>query len=215
MTTTTRRSIPVAVAAALALGALTGLSACGADGETSTTTTAAAGSSTTNSSTAGDDTSTTSTDADPSTTGATDTSEPGDGGATTAGLGSLAEGSHTGYFRGISDGMVEGQPVSIVSFDDVEFPTGQEAVDAAIAAGDAEPGATSIDNDYYLVNDDETPIDLPVIPDSQVWVLVEGSPETVPAGIEDAVAQPGIYRIEVVVVRGVSLITGVEGVFVP
>jgi len=29
------------------------------------------------------------------------------------------------------------------------------------------------------------------------------------------VAQPGIYRIEVVVVRGVSLITGVEGVFVP
>ena len=92
---------------------------------------------------------------------------------------------------------------------------GHLAVAAAIAAGDAEPGATSIDNDYYLVNDDETPIDLPVIPDSQVWVLVEGSPETVPAGIEDAVAQPGIYRIEVVVVRGVSLITGVEGVFVP
>ena len=215
MTTTTRRSIPVAVAAALALGALTGLSACGADGETSTTTTAAAGSSTTNSSTAGDDTSTTSTDADPSTTGATDTSEPGDGGATTAGLGSLAEGSHTGYFRGISDGMVEGQPVSIVSFDDIEFLTGQEAVDAAIAAGDAEPGATSIDNDYYLVNDEGPPWARPVTPDGRGGGRGGGGPEPVPAGIEDAVAQPGIYRIEVVVVRGVSLITGVEGVFVP
>jgi hypothetical protein len=196
------------VAAGLALGALAGLTACGADGETSSPTTVAAGSSTT-------EAATTSTDDDPSTTGAPATTGATDGDATTSGLGTLAEGSHTGYLRGITDGMVEGQQVSIVSFDDVDFLTGQEAVDAAIAAGDAEPGATSIDNDYYLVNDDETPISLPVIPDSQVWVLVEGSPETVPAGIEDAVAQPGIYRIEVVVVRGVSLITGVEGVFVP
>ena len=48
---------------------------------------------------------------------------------------------------------------------------------------------------------------------SLVFVTLKDS-KSVPA-FEDAVAQPGIYRIEVVVVRDVSLITGVEGVFVP
>lgn len=103
----------------------------------------------------------------------------------------------------------------MVGFDEVELLTGQEALDAAIAAGDAEPGATSLDTDYYLNNPDDTLIQLPVIPDSQIWVLDGGSPDTVPGSIEDAAAFDGLYEIEVVVVRGVSLITAVEAIYLP
>ena len=136
-------------------------------------------------------------------------------GETTEGLGSLPEGIHTGYFTGVSDGMVEGQPVQVVAFDPVELLTGQEAIDAAIAAGDAEPGATSIDNDYYIVNDDTSLLLLPVIPDGVVSVIREGSSEPQPGSIDEAVLLPSLYEVDIVVVRGISLITATEGVYLP
>ena len=206
----------VAAAAALALP----LAACGSDGgsdDASTTTTEATSTTTASSSTAGDGTSTTEASSDTTGGGDTSTTVPTSGpdGETTEGLGSLPEGLHRGYFTGVSDGMVEGQPVQVVAFDPVELLTGQEAIDAAIAAGDAEPGATSIDNDYYIVNDDTSLMLLPVIPDGVVSVIREGSSEPQPGSIDEAVLLPNLYEIEIVVVRGISLTTATEGVSLP
>ena len=196
-----------ALSLTLAAGA-TVVTACGDDGDKAdtTTTTASTGSPST---TAAASTSSTasSTTAAPSTTATTATTGPG--GETTAGLGSLPEGSHYGYFKGISDGKVEGQAVSVVGFDKVDLLTGQEAKDAAEAAGE------TLDTDYYIRNDNPLVRKLPVIPDSSITVLAESGTGQVPAGIEEAVSTPGLYKIEVVVVRGVSLITGVEGVYLP
>lgn len=205
----------VAVAATLALP----LAACGSDGgsDDASTTTEATSTTTVSSTTAGDGTSTTEASSDTTGGGDTSTTVPTSGpdGETTEGLGSLPEGLHVGYFTGVSDGMVEGQPVQVVAFDPVELLTGQEAIDAAIAAGDAEPGATSIDNDYYIVNDDTSLILLPVIPDGVVSVIREGSSEPQPGSIDEAVLLPNLYEVEIVVVRGISLITATEGVYLP
>lgn len=142
-----------------------------------------------------------------STTAATGTTAPG--GATTPGLGTLSEGTHLGYLTGSTEGEVEGQAVEIVSFDPVDLLTGQAAQDAAAAHGD------EVDNDYYLVNDDKSLIQLPVIPDSQVSILQDGTPTLVAGSVQEAVNQPDLYEIEVVVVRGVSLITSIKGYFLP
>ena len=138
-------------------------------------------------------------------------------GPTTAGLGDLDEGPHLGYLTGVRDGTVEGQSVQIVGFDKVELLTGEEAVEAARDAGDIGPDDTAVDNDYYIVNDNPLVRDLPVIPDGQVWVLENdgGSPDLRPGSVDEAVAIPTLYEIEVVVVRGVSLVTGISGYFLP
>lgn len=209
----------LAMAAGLALAVATTTTACGSDGDvTVTTTTTKPGDSTSSTSTDGSTTTgaTSTSAASSSTTAATGTTSgggttSGDGtnSGTTAGLGSLPEGSHYGYFKGISTGKVEGQAVSVVGFDKVDLLTGQEAKDAAAAAGD------EVDNDYYIRNDNSLVRKLPVIPDSSITILAESGTDQVPAGIEEAVNNPGLYKIEVVVVRGVSLITGVEGVYLP
>ncbi len=204
------------------------LVACGSDDgsdDASTTTTEATttttvdGSSATTAGDGEDDPATSTTGRTSSTTGGSDPSttvpSTGPGGETTEGLGSLPEGTHHGYFTGVSDGTVEGQPVQVVAFDPVELLTGQEAVDAAIAHGDAEPGATSIDDDYYIVNDDTSLMLLPVIPDGVVSVIREGSSEPQPSSIDEAVTLPNLFEVEIVVVRGVSLITATEGVYLP
>jgi hypothetical protein len=216
--TTARRWGRVAAGAAL-IGLLAlGTAACGDDkkddsSSSTTSSTASTSSSTSSSST------TTSTTAASSTTGGASTSAPattggngttpatGPGAETTAGLGALPEGPHYGYFKGIKMGKVEGQAVSIVGFDKVDLLTGQAAVDAAAAAG------KTLDTDYYIRNENPLVRQLPVIPDSQVTVLDGGSANQVPSGIDEAVSKPGLYKIEVVVVRGVSLITAVEGVY--
>jgi len=211
-------------AAALLLATTALLGACsssgGSDAASDTTaagqitSTTAAGSSTT--STTGSSTSTSTTVTTSTTTpGATTVPTTGPKGQTTPGLGSLPEGTHYGYFTGVTDGQVEGQQVQIVSFDKVDFLTGDAAVKAAIAHGDAPAGATSIDDDYYIVNDNKLIRLLPVIPDGVVSVIHDGSTEPVPGSIDEAVTTPGLYKIEVVVVRGVSLITATEGVFLP
>lgn len=91
----------------------------------------------------------------------------------------------------------------------MDLLTGQEAKDAAAAAGQ------TLDTDYYIRNDNPLVRKLPVIPDSSITILAESGTEQVPSGIDEAVNSPGLYKIEVVVVRGVSLITGVEGVYLP
>lgn len=200
-------------ASALALSIMVGISACGTNGDSKSSSTTGGSTSQTTAGPADSTTSatgattSTSTGSDPTTS----TSQPNGGEFTRT----LEEGTHTGFLRGVTQGTVEGQTVSVVGFDQAEMLTGQAAVDAAIANGDAEPGATSLDTDYYLNNPDDTLIQLPVIPDSQIWVLDGGSPDTVPGSIDEAAAADGLYEIEVVVVRGVSLITAVEAIYLP
>lgn len=209
---TRTRVAALAAAAVLALPLAACSSDSGSDDASSTTraTSTSAGSSTTAGDRSTTTTTTTTTEASSSSTAG---GEPG--GETTAGFGSLPEGLHHGYFTGVSEGMVEGQPVQVVAFDPVELLTGQEAIDAAIDHGDAEPGATSIDNDYYIVNDDTALMLLPVIPDGVVSVIREGSSEPQPGSIDEAVLLPNVYRVDIVVVRGISLITATEGVYLP
>jgi hypothetical protein len=133
----------------------------------------------------------------------------------TSPLDTLPSGTHFGYLKGISSGLVEGQAVSIVQFDKVEFLTGQAAVDAAHAAGDIPEDQDYVENDYYIVNDNPTLRSLAVVPDAQVSVIESGSPDPQPAGITDAVATPGLYEILVQNVRGITTITSVQGVFLP
>lgn len=207
----------VVIAAGLALTVTATTTACGSDGDVKVATTTtqpgdSASSSTVDgsSTTAGASTSTSAASSTTATTAATGTtSGGGTSTGTTAGLGSLPEGSHYGYFKGISTGKVEGQAVSVVGFDKVDLLTGQEAKDAAAAAGQ------TLDTDYYIRNDNPLVRKLPVIPDSSITILAESGTEQVPSGIDEAVNSPGLYKIEVVVVRGVSLITGVEGVYLP
>lgn len=216
----TRTRLAVLAAAAVLALPLGACSSGGGSDDASTTTRAEGSTSTTeaSSTTTGADGSST-TEASSSTTGAdgstTTVPTSGPDGETTEGFGSLSEGIHHGYFTGVSDGMVEGQPVQVVAFDPVELLTGQEAIDAAIANGDAEPGATSIDNDYYIVNDDTSLMLLPVIPDGVVSVIRDGSSEPQPSSIDEAVTLPNLYEVEIVVVRGISLITATEGVYLP
>lgn len=207
----------VAVAGLLALTA----AGCGDDKKDSAATTTSsststsststtAGSSSTSSSSSSSTTAASSTTAGPSTTtGGGTPPATGPGAETTAGLGALPEGPHYGYLKGTKLGKVEGQAVSIVGFDKVDFLTGKAAQDAAKAAGE------TLDTDYYIRNVNPLVRQLPVIPDSQITVLDGGSPNQVPSSIDEAAAKPGLYKIEVVVVRGVSLITAVEGVYLP
>lgn len=203
-----RAGVAVLAGALAALFTLAGCSSSGGDESTGTTT--AKTSSTTSSSTS--TTSTTSSTTAP-TTGTTGTTDGAP--VTTTGLGSLPAGTHYGYLTGITAGVVEGQAVSIVSFDKVDFLTGAEAVAAAREAGAIGPDEDSVPNDYFIRNVNPLIRKLPVIPDSQVFVLDGGTPDLVPSGIDTAVATPGLYKLEIVVVRGVSLITSTEGVFLP
>jgi hypothetical protein len=201
-----------AAGAAMALLALAGCSSSGSDGAGTTTTkaeaattTTAAGATTTEAptTTAGSGT----TEA-PTTAPAT-TAVPGK--ETTADLAFLPEGVHYGYFKGIGTGTIEGQEVSVLTFDKVEFLTGAAAEKAAKAHGD------TVDNDYYIVNDNTMLRKLGVIPDSQVFTLKGegGSPETEASSATEVAGQPYLFKIEVVNVRGVSPITSIEAVFLP
>ncbi|MBX3286031.1 MAG: hypothetical protein KF703_11860 [Actinobacteria bacterium] len=207
------RAALVGVAAAVL--ALAACSSDGSDGATTTSSTATSTTSARSTTTAADDTSTTAPGSTTTGGGGTTVPTTSPDGETTPGLGTLPEGPHYGYFTGVSDGMVEGDPVQVVAFDPVELLTGQDAVDAAIAHGDAEPGATSIDNDYYIVNDDTSLLLLPVIPEGVVSVIREGSSEPQPGSIDEAVTLPTLYKVEIVAPRGISLITATEGVYLP
>jgi hypothetical protein len=166
---------------------------------------------------------TTSTTAAPSTTaaGATTTSTTAVTGTTTAGptspTATVPSGNYYVYFKGSKDGTVEGQAVTLVSFDEVQFLTGSAALAAAKAHHAVAQDATSLDDDYYIVNDNTLLRTLAVVPDAQVSKLgCDGGCSTqVPSSATEVAAAKGLFKILVQNVRGVSTVTSVEGVFVP
>jgi hypothetical protein len=194
--------------------ALAGCSSGGSDGAKATTTVAPDGGSTTTTTAAATTTApttapaTTATTAGPTTAPAT-TAVPGR--ETSADLSVLPAGIHYGYFKGVGTGMIEGQEVSVLTFDKVEFLTGAAATKAAKAHND------TVENDYYIVNDNKQLRKLGVIPDSVVSTLDGngGSPDQVASSAEEVGTQPYLFKIEVVVVRGVSPITSIEAVYLP
>ena len=100
-------------------------------------------------------------------------------------------------------------------FDKVDFRTGQEAVEAAREAGVIGPDEDAVPNDYFTRNDNPLIRDLAVQPDAPVSVLVGGSPELVPGTLEEAVAAETLFTIMVVRQGEVSLVTAVEGFYLP
>lgn len=199
-------------AAALALSSAALLGACGSSGgsepadtpkdtSTSTSTTAADTSETT-----GPPVATTSTTPG----GATTTTLSSEGVDTeTSELDTLPDGDHYGYMAGHEMGKVEGQDVEVIIWDEVQFLTGQEAIDAA-----SEDGVT-LDTDYYVRNENQTVRRLAVVPDASVTSLKEGSPDPVPSSVSDVWQQPYLFKINVGNVRGITTVSSIEAVFLP
>jgi hypothetical protein len=144
-----------------------------------------------------------------------DASASAGGGETTPGLGELEPGTHHVLLEGLSDGVVDGEPVQVLALDKVDFLTGQEAVDAALEAGVIGPDEGGVPNDYFIRNENPLIRQLPVLPDSEVLLLVGGSPELEAGTLEDAVAADTLFQIQVTDVDGVSTITEVRGFYVP
>lgn len=216
--TTTRRAVASTAVAALLL-----LAGCGSDGGSdyaaSTTTKAPASDATTTTAATAETTVTDTTEAVTDTTAAepaaTTTTESSEGRDTeTSVLDTLdPDGAHYGYLAGLEDGTVEGQAVQVIIWDEVQFLTGAEAAAAATAAGDESPPP----NDSYIVNENQTVRRLAVVPDAQVTTLSGGSPDPVPSSVSE-VALSGadiLYKIEVGTVRGVTTVSGIEGVYLP
>ncbi len=228
--TTTRRMITAAAAVAVAAALV--LAGCGKDGDKDATPTKKKATTTTTSTSTSSTTPATSTTATSTTVASSTTVDGKDGGndetdpsipddqnpegdLETSQLDTLPSGTHYGYLKGIMSGYVEGQAVSIVEFDKVEFLTGQAAVDAAHKAGAIPPEQDYVENDYFIVNDNPMLRKLAVVPDAQVSTVSGGSSTPQPSSISEAAASGGLYKILVQNVRGITTITSVEGVFLP
>lgn len=217
-TTTTSRSrrnraaVALAAATVLAAAALAGCGSSGGGGQADATTTTAgnAETTTTASGTTGDKTTTTTgTSAGATTTTQDNSGDPGKEGTETGALDTLPSGTHYGYFGGVEDGKVEGQDVQVLLFDKAELLTGQAAIDAATAHGD------TADNDYYIVNDNQTLRRLAVVPDGQVTTLVDGSMDQTPSSVDEVAKDVHLFKILVQNVRGISTISSIEAVYQP
>jgi hypothetical protein len=203
-------------ATALATAAL--LAACGTSGgsdaaeeETGSTTTEAAAEETTT--TAGTDDETTTTVAEEETT-TTESSEGVD--TETSVLDTLPDGDHYGYMAGLEEGMVEGQEVQVIIWDEVEFLTGAEAVAAAQEDGAIPADQDFIENDYYIRNQNQTVRRLAVVPEAQVYTLPDGGgTELVPSSVSDVWQQEYLFKINVGNVRDITTISSIEAVFLP
>src|SRR4051812_5891861 len=210
MTTSRRRA-----AATLAMATIL-LAACSSNGsdaakKDTTTSTAAKTTTTTEAGTTTTGKATTTT----TTTGGGATTTTGPEGTETGSLDTLPSGVHYGYFAGIEDGTVEGQPVQVLLWDEVQFLTGKAAVDAAHAHHDIPPDQDFVDNDYYIVNDNQKVRRLAIVPDAQVTMVKDGSTDQTPSSPDEVSNDHGLYKIEIQNVRGISTITLVEGVFLP
>ena len=218
-----RRNRATAVAAAaLALAALAGCGAKGSDKAADTTTTAADSSTAATSTTAGDTTTTTGATTSTTTGSVTTTTEdnsgdPGKEGSTStsSNLDTLPTGIHYGYFAGLEDGKVEGQDVQVLLWDEVEFLQGDAAVAAAHAHHDIPDDQDYVDDDYYIVNDNQLVRHLAIVPDAQVTHLKDGGTDQEPSSPSDVYKEQGLFKIEIQNVHGISTITSVEGVFLP
>ncbi len=216
MTKTTWKQTSAAAVAVLAL-ALAGCgSSDGSDGAAGSTTTAPADSDTTaETTTAPEATDTTAAD-DPTTTVVEDTTpttedDGGDEGrdTETSQLDTLSDGDHIGYIAGVEKGVVEGQDVQVILFDEVEVLTGQAAIDAA-----AEDGVT-LDTDYYVRDADATVVSVAVVPEAQVTRLDGGSANQVPASVDEvaAASEDALFSINTSTVREITLINSISGYY--
>ncbi|HUH08442.1 MAG TPA: hypothetical protein VML96_11655 [Egibacteraceae bacterium] len=78
--------------------------------------------------------------------------------------GPIADGQHFGFASDLS-------PDGSFFFDSVEFLSGQEAVDAARAAGDLPEGEDSLPNDFYILNEAPDSVRLSLADSSAVTVF--------------------------------------------
>ena len=199
-------------AAALALSSAALLGACGSSGgsepadtpkdtSTSTSTTAADTSETT-----GPPVATTSTTPG----GATTTTLSSEGVDTeTSELDTLPDGDHYGYMAGLEKGTVEGQDVQVILWDEVEFLTGQEAIDAAAT------DSVTLDTDYYIRNKKQTIRRLAVVPDASVTTLQEGTSGSKPSSVDEVWQQEYLFKINVGNVRDITTVSSIDAVYLP
>ncbi|WP_421118807.1 hypothetical protein ACE2AJ_15765 [Aquihabitans daechungensis] len=200
-------------AAALALSSAALLGACGSSaGSDPADAPATTGATST---TAVDTSETTSTPDTESTTTAAEGGEPtttlsneGVDSETTE-LDTLPDGDHYGYMAGLESGKVEGQDVQVIIWDEVEFLTGQEAIDAA-----AEDNVT-LDTDYYIRNNNQTVRRLAVVPEASVTTLQEGSSGSRPSSVDEVWQQEHLFKINVGNVRDITTISSIDGVYLP
>lgn len=215
-----RATRTIAIAATLGALLLGGCSSSGgSSGDKAATTTTAATSTTATSTTSAAVTTTAAagTTAATSTTGGpTTTVAGGKDGGTPAGLDVLPDGFYYGYFHGVSGGTINGQSVQVLAFDEVQFFTGQAAVDQAHAHHAIPASQDYVDDDYYLLNTNPRIRHLAIVPDAQVTSLKSaGSAEPVPSSPDEVATQPYLFKIQMQNVRGESTITSVEAVFLP
>lgn len=209
---------PTSLAALLSAAALAGtlLVGCGASGgsdaadDPATTSTAAEEATTTTEAQA-----TTTTEAEAATTTTTESSEGRD--TETSELDTLPDGVHYGYIAGLEDGMVEGQAVQVIIWDEVQFLTGDAATAAAKEDGVIPADQDAIENDYYIRNENQTVRRLAVVPDAQVFTLANdgGSPEQVASSVTEVAEQEFLFKIDVGNVRDITTVSSIEAVFLP
>jgi hypothetical protein len=127
----------------------------------------------------------------------------------TSELDTLPDGDHYGFIAGLESGMVEGQAVQVIIWDEVELLTGQEAIDAA-----AEDGET-LDTDYYVRNQNQTVRRLAVVPDASIFTLADGggSSELVASSVDEVWQQEFLFEINVGNVREITTISSIEAVY--
>jgi hypothetical protein len=188
-------------AALLAVSLVLALGACGNDDEPEdvpdTTTTTAA-----------ETTTTTAAPAETTTTAASPpaTEEPADlGDADETGVSELEDGRHFGYW----DSFDIGDTVAFGEFDLAYFLSGAEAEAVAAERGD------TVENDYYIVNDNPKLRTLIAHGDTEVTVLADqGGPDTVSTNVADfAVDRHTGSGFWVTIEDGI--VTAIEEQFVP
>jgi hypothetical protein len=222
------RSSAGAAAVLLVLAGLLG--ACGADGDTATTDDGPTATESTEATTTttddeasepGDDGSTDDEPAEPTETTVTETtstdpSTSDEGRDTeTSELDTLPDGDHYGYMAGLESGTVEGQAVQVIIFDKVDFLTGEAAVTAAQEDGVIPADQDSIENDYYIRNQNQTVRRLAVVPDAQIFTLAGGGTDQVASSVDEVWNQPYLFKINVGNVRGITTISSIEAVYLP
>jgi hypothetical protein len=212
MIAATRTRTAVA-AAALALSSAALLGACGSSGESDPPETTEAQASTTTTTADPGETSTTAADAATTTTadgGETTTTLTDEGVDTeTSELDTLPDGDHYGYMAGIEKGKVEGQDVQVILWDEVEFLSGQEAIDAAKDDG------VTLDTDYYIRNQNQTIRRLAVVPEASVTTLQEGTSGSRPSSVDEVWQQEHLFKINVGNVRDITTVSSIDAVYLP
>lgn len=135
----------------------------------------------------------------------------------TSQLDTLPDGDHYGYMAGHEMGMVEGQQVDVIIWDEVEFLTGQAAVDAAHEDNAIPADQDFIENDYYIRNQNQRVRRLAVVPDASVTTLAGngGSTDTIPSSVDEVWKQRYLFKINVGNVRGITTVSSIDAVYLP